>query len=133
MSFIRLLVVAAAFSSGEAFTPGVHAPAVRRVAAISPVVPTVMMVRASLLRSGPPVAFAHTLQCQPYTPSARAPMPASPTVGTASTMCVSRLSALGRHTRPTSSLATRPTARHSLGLPCPLPSRNSNPNAKMKP
>lgn len=119
MSFIRLLVVAAAFSSGEAFTPGVHAPAVRRVAAISPVVPTVMMVRASLLRSGPPVASAHTLQCQPYTPSARAPMPASPTVGTASTMCASRLSALGRHTRPTSSLATRPTARHSLGPTMP--------------
>ena len=54
MSFIRLLVVAAAFSSGEALTPGVHAPAVRRVAAVSPVVPTVMMVRASLLRSVPP-------------------------------------------------------------------------------
>ena len=52
MPFFRLLVIAAAFSSAEAFTPGVHAPAVRRVAAVSPVVPTVMMVRASLLRSG---------------------------------------------------------------------------------
>ena len=49
MPFFRLLVIAAAFSSAEAFTPGVHAPAVRRVAAVSPVVPTVMMVRASLL------------------------------------------------------------------------------------
>ena len=56
MSFVRLLVLAAAFSSGEAFTPGVHAPAVRR-AAVSPVVSTVMMVRASLLRSGRPVAW----------------------------------------------------------------------------
>ena len=57
MSLVRLLVLAVAFSSGEAFTPGVHAPAVRRVAAVSPVVSTVMMVRASLLRSGRPVAL----------------------------------------------------------------------------
>jgi ABC-type polysaccharide/polyol phosphate export permease len=65
MVLFRLLVVVAAFSSGEAFTPGVHAPAVRRVAAISPVMPTVMMVRAILLRSGHAVALAHTLQCRP--------------------------------------------------------------------